>query len=56
MNVPQIPTPEMVAAGWAIVHDQKCAVGLRKLGKGLALVDIYQAMINAAPIEEGASK
>ena len=52
-TVPVIPTPSQIAAAYDIINDHRMAMGLRRMGTGLGIVEIYQAMINAAP-KEGA--
>jgi hypothetical protein len=52
-QVPLIPTPAMIAAAYGVVNDQRTAFGIRRIGKGFAVREIYQAMINAAPTEGG---
>jgi len=45
--VEQMPTPEMIAAAWTVVDAQKAAGGLRRLGPGLGVVEIWNAMEGA---------
>lgn len=44
--VPRTPTPEMLAAAWRIIDAQKQANGISQLGPGLAVREIYEAMVN----------
>jgi hypothetical protein len=55
-TVPLIPTPLQLRAAYEIINDKRAAMGFRRMGTGLGMVEIYQAMINAAPTEKGASK
>ena len=42
--MPDGPTPAMIAAGWAVVNRMKWAALLQRLGPGLGVIEIYEAM------------
>lgn len=46
--LPHMPTPEMIAAAWGVVGKAKLRGGLKRLGPGVGVVEIWQAMAAAA--------
>lgn len=47
---PRIPTPAMIAAAWDVIDQQKRAAGISRLGPGLGVREIWEAMWDATEI------
>ena len=47
-----IVTPEMVAAGWAVIDKMKYGARLRKLGPGPGVREIYETMDKQRPVSQ----
>lgn len=47
-SLPRDPSPEMLAAGWELLRAKKDNAGIRRLGPGLGLAELYRAMHDAA--------
>ncbi|WP_416463239.1 hypothetical protein [Sphingomonas sp. VDB2] len=45
---PHLPTPEMIAAAWDVIDKAKLAGGIKRLGPGLGVAEVWQAMAAVA--------
>ncbi|KMS58698.1 hypothetical protein [Sphingobium cupriresistens] len=48
-EAPHLPTPEMIAVAWDVIDKGKLAGGIKRLGPGLGVAEIWQAMTAVAP-------
>ncbi|MBZ9649413.1 hypothetical protein K9B33_17905 [Sphingobium sp. 3R8] len=46
--LPHLPTLEMIAAAWDVIDKAKLAGGIKRLGPGLGVAEVWQAMAAVA--------
>lgn len=52
---PRTPTPRMIAAAWTLIEEDKRKKGIRSLGPGFGVREIWEAMYDAAEGDDDCS-
>lgn len=52
-RVPRTPTPRMMAVAWAIIDREKRSRGIARLGPGLGVRELWEAMYDASLSKQG---